>query len=143
MSTPLRTPLLRALALCLTLLSLAACDSGDPEEERIGLTGQWSGVLTSRSDSTQAFPIVMTLNDDVSNVTGAGSIEVPGETIDFTVVGGLYSAPSLSLSLVYDRGPGSISGNVSSERDFIDATLSGPGLANGEVEFALVLQRAE
>lgn len=143
MIPPVLARLLRLSLFALLAVALGACDSAEPEQERVGITGRWTGLLTSRADSTQAFPVVMTLSDNVSQVTGSGSIEAPEETIEFAVVGGLYSAPSLYLSLVYERGPGSISGNVSSERDLIEASLSGPGVANGEVDFTLSLQRAE
>lgn len=143
--TPLsRASLLRTAALCLALLPLAACDSGDPEAERVGISGTWTGVLTDRSDPDQAYPVRMTLQDTISEVTGSGEIELPDETLAFTVTTGLFAFPELSLELLFDRPPpGMISGTVSQDLDFINATLTGPGEANGEIEFMLSMQRME
>lgn len=141
-------PCLRVVALCLSLLTLAACDSDDPNEERVGVSGRWAGDLVSvnPADSTDVtrLPVQMTLQDDVSRVTGFGSIQLPDETLQFSIPSGLFAPPSLSLTLIFDRPPlGAISGNVSSERDFIRASLTGPGIASGLVDFTLVMQRVE
>lgn len=143
MTVRLRLPLFRTLLLVLPLLALAACDSAEPDDDvRLGVTGRWAGTLVNTVDTTQAYPVTLALNDDINRVTGSGSIELPTETLDFTVTTGLFSFPQLSLELVFDRPPpGMISGTVSAERDFISGTLTGPGLANGEIELALSLQR--
>lgn len=149
MSAPFRAPRLRVLAVSLVLLTLAACDSGRPEEERIGISGQWTGDLisidtTGTQPDTLRLPIAMTLDDNVSSVTGSGTVQLPDETLDFLVTSGLFAPPDLSLVLQFDRPPqGMISGGVSRDRDFIDATFSGPGIASGRVAFTLVLRRVE
>lgn len=137
-------PCLRLAFLCLLLLPIAACDSGDADDERIGISGQWTGVLTDPNDPDQAYPVRMTLQDTINEVTGSGEIEVPDETLEFTVTTGLFSFPELSLTLRFDRPPlGMISGSVSRDLDFINATLTGPNEANGEIEFMLSMQRME
>ena len=144
MSARFRLPFLRTLIVCLPLLALAACDSAEPDDERLGVTGRWAGTLVNTADTTQSYPLTLTLDDNISRVTGSGSIELPTETLAFTVTTGLFSFPQLSLELVFDRPPpGMISGTVSAERDFISGTLTGPGLANGEIELMLSLQRME
>ncbi|MDX1531459.1 MAG: hypothetical protein R3362_08025 [Rhodothermales bacterium] len=149
-TSPLRShrPLVLAL-LTLPLLTLAACDSGDPEEERVGISGFWVGELVynppGEGEPDRTFPIQLTLRDDVNTVTGSGVVELPGERLDFTVTSGLFDSRlrTVSLALQFDRPPqGTLSGNVSPERDFIDGTFGGPGIANGEVELSLNLQRA-
>lgn len=141
---------LRFLTLALAAaLTLTACDSGDPEEQRVGISGSWAGDLisidtTGTQPDTLRLPIEMTLDDDRSRVVGSGSVQTPTETLLFDVTSGLFAPPNLTLALRFDRPPqGTISGNVSPERDAIDASVSGPGLVNGRTTFTLVMQRME
>lgn len=139
-----RAPYLRIILLCLALLPIAACDSGDTDDERLGISGQWVGTLVNTADPTQQYPVTLTLIDTVSEVTGSGRIELPDETLAFDVTTGLFSFPDLSLTLRFDRPPqGMISGIVSEDLDVINATLTGPNEANGTIEFMLSMQRME
>lgn len=141
---------LRAFGLlALTLPFLAACDSADPEPDRVGISGRWAGDLTyvdfQDTTNVQVFPVDMTLTDVVSGVTGSGSVVLPDETLTFAVLSGLYDSRfrTVTLELRFDRPPqGTLSGIVSPERDRIDGTMGGPGLVNGEVELVLALERA-
>lgn len=146
MTPPRHARLLRLPLVALLLLSFAACDSNE-DEERLGISGRWSGDLVTDDPDNPGtelrLPVTMTLEDNINRVIGFGSVQIPTETLEFTIAG-LFAPPNLSLDLTFDRPPlGGVSGNVSPGRDFIDATMDGPGLVNGRVEFRLVMQRME
>lgn len=141
MTTCLVAPRLRAAALCLALLTLAACDSGDSVDPPIGITGRWVGHLDNVDEPLQPFPVTVTLNDSGFNVTGTGSVRFPGDSLlSFVIVDGLFADPKVSLPALYPvPPPGSLSGRLTVGRDSIIGTLTGPGQVNARV--ALGLQR--
>ncbi len=139
--TPPRTrtcPLLLLLALAVLA---AGCDSAD--SPRVGITGRWAGTLTSTLDPTQQYAVEMELFDDGTLVVGSGTVGLPTETLAFSIPNGTFVPYTVSLELLFGRPPlGRLSGNVSTTLDRIEGTLSGPGLANGEVELMLSLRKA-
>ena len=127
--------------LALLVVTQAACDSGDPNGGRVGISGHWAGTLTNLNDPSQVYAIDLTLVDTISNVTGSGFVDLPGERITFTGIG-LFSGSLLNLTVTYNRPPpGSLSCNVSAARDAMTGTMSGPGLVNGNVDMMLSLQK--
>ncbi len=129
---------LRIAALCLALLTLAACDSGDPEEPPIGLTGRWVGALQNLDEPSQPFPLTVTLNDNGFSVTGTGRIKFPPDSALTFVVEGVFADPKVSLSAVYPvPPPGLLSGRLTAGRDSIKGTITGPGQVNAQVALGL------
>ncbi len=144
MIASLRAPLFCAFVVSLTLLTLAACDSGGPEEPPIGITGRWTGGLisvdtTGGRQDTLRLPITVLLDDTGFNVTGAGSIHFPSDSVlTFVVVGGLFGDPKVSLSVQYPvPPPGGLSGRLTAGRDSIIGTLTGPGRVNARLNLGL------
>ena len=124
------------------LLSLAACDSSDPDDGMRGppaLTGQWRGVVTS--SDTVAVPVEMEIVQDGTVLTGSGSLESPTGMFAFEIdPGSGYFHPTVNMFLLYGNAIpplGTLNGIVSEDREMIRGTMDGPGFS-GLAEFEMV-----
>ncbi len=117
---------------CVCIVGTSACDSSDPGDEGPPtLDGTFGGTVTGTNDSV--FVRIVVTEGAASPVGGkvvggSGTITTPSEVATFDVSGS-YEHPLFEIDLQFgDRPPGTISGNVSDDRDRITGTITGPGL---------------
>ena len=130
-------------------LLLIGCDSSDPDPGPFmgdSITGTWRGEVPSRNvmGEVDTFLVEMTITEELTNVSGNGTVTGPQGAISFNVVAGSsYLHPLLSLDLLFTQPPlGELNGNVAEDRMSIRGTMSGPGFA-GTAELQIVLNRME
>jgi hypothetical protein len=105
-------------------------DSNGPSTPKV--SGQWTGPINT---STGSGTLSLTLNDAGGNVTGTGTLSVPGDALALTVTGN-YSAPNVSLQMTSPGfEPMNLSGTVDDRK--IQGTLNGSGF----VSIAVTLDR--
>ena len=104
------------------LVALPACSLGS--DDAVGITGTWEGTVTPNGASQTSFPIRLLLTDTGANVTGTGSVELPGERFEFRISDGAFIGTVVNLDLRFDMPP-FIGG--------LDGTLTGtsPGQITG------------
>ncbi|MBO6576943.1 MAG: hypothetical protein JJ896_15760 [Rhodothermales bacterium] len=133
--------MVRFLPALIVLVLVAGCDSSDPaaeEEVRTTVDGEWEGVITSDEMSV---PITVTMRENLTLVSGEGTVSLPAEDRDFVIERGDYLHPLLNLDLSFaDYEPpfGNLDGIVNVDRNEVRGTAAGPGFS-GPVE--LVLRR--
>ena len=117
---------MRKLLMCAIMAITSACGGGDgngpstPEAE-----GQWNGPINTSSGSGN---LALTLNDASGNITGTGTLTVPGDAIALTVTGN-YAPPNISLQMTSPGfSPMVLAGTVDDEH--IDGVLNGSGFVN-------------
>jgi hypothetical protein len=113
------------LLLALTAFTVACGGDGGNEPTVPEIEGQWNGPINTSSGSGS---LALTLNAAGGNVTGTGTLTVPGDALSLTVTGN-YAPPDVSLQM---SSPGfeplNLSGTVSDQT--IVGTLNGSGFVN-------------
>lgn len=135
------------LGVLVTFISAAGCDAGDPGEEMIhgeSITGTWRGTVPSRNVTGRidTFRVELHMTEDRTHVNGQGTVTGPSGAVSFSIAGGSYLHPLLSLQLLYTTPPlGDLKGNVANDRLRFRGTMSGPGFS-GTADLQVILSRA-
>ena len=117
---------MRKFLLSALLATTLACGGGDgngpstPEAE-----GQWDGPINTNEGSGT---LSLTLNDASGNITGTGTLTVPGDAYALTITGN-YAPPNISLQMTSPGfEPMVLAGTV--DDDGIQGVLNGSGFVN-------------
>ena len=121
------------------LVIFSGCDSNDPDEDIVitptSVAGQWEGIVVS--DSTE-FPVSMEIFEEQTILTGTGTVVLDTLTLTFNIdPSSSYIHPLVNMFLFFERPPlGTLNGVVSTDRQEINGTMSGPGFS-GPAEFTM------
>ena len=115
----------RMLFSALVAMALACGGDGGNEPSVPDAQGQWNGTINTSGGSGS---LALTLNEAGGNITGSGTLTVPGNAIALTVTGN-HAHPNISLQM---SSPGfepmNLGGTLSDTQ--IQGVLNGSGFVN-------------